>query len=408
MTSKETTESSTLDAGQFKALGVIISRIAHDFNNLVTPLLAYPPLIRKDLAEGSQGHELLDILEKTAEDMVHINSQLLALSMRGKVERQTCSLNTIVNNLIASLTNESAMEGITIESDLAEDLVEINVSHDHVLSALQNLCHNATEAMEVGGRLVIKTKNVRLDSPRTSSCGLPIEAGNYVELSVTENGKGIPEEIRDRIFELFVSTKKGTSKRGAGLGLSIVHRIMTEYGGHIDCQSTPGKETTFTLRFPASAHNAVTSTSFNTSQDAGATEKNRVQTVTPRDKGRILIVDDEKAIQRTFKVILSYELPEHKIDVADNGAEAVEAFGPEHHALLIMDLHMPVMSGQAAFSKIEQICKSRNWEMPSIVFCTGFAHPDMVKRVVDTNPLHCLLSKPVTSQTLLETVKSRL
>ena len=128
----------------------------------------------------------------------------------------------------------------------------------------------------------------------------------------------------------------------------------------------------------------------------------------PCDRRRVLIVDDEAAIRRLFELILASELPQHLIDVAEDGQEAVRSFLSGHHAVLLMDLRMPVMDGRAAFSVIEQECSIRNWEMPSVVFCTGFAPPDSVRRIVEGNPSHSLVAKPVSNERLIEAVRTRL
>ena len=128
----------------------------------------------------------------------------------------------------------------------------------------------------------------------------------------------------------------------------------------------------------------------------------------PCDKSSVLIVDAEPSIVRLFKVKLSTAIPEVQIDTAANGEEALHLFSEKHHRVLLMDLHMPVMDGRVAFGKIEQLCESLNWEMPSVVFCTGFAPPESVKTVVAKNPAHCLLSKPVAGRALVDAVKSRL
>jgi CheY-like chemotaxis protein len=126
----------------------------------------------------------------------------------------------------------------------------------------------------------------------------------------------------------------------------------------------------------------------------------------PRDRGRILIVDDERPIRRLFQMILMAELPGHLIESAEDGSVAVEAFQRHHHGLLLMDLRMPVMDGCAAFSAIERACVAWNWEMPSVVFCTGYAPPDAVRRVVETSSdLHALVAKPVSNDTLVNVVR---
>ena len=122
----------------------------------------------------------------------------------------------------------------------------------------------------------------------------------------------------------------------------------------------------------------------------------------------VLLVDDEGAIRRLFQLILGAALPGCRIDVAADGAEAVRCFTEGHHRVLVMDLHMPVMDGQTAFGKIQELCEAGSLEMPSVVFCTGFAPPDIVTKVVEGSPKHCLLSKPVSGEVLTEAVRSRL
>ena len=128
----------------------------------------------------------------------------------------------------------------------------------------------------------------------------------------------------------------------------------------------------------------------------------------PCDRHRVLVVDDEKIVQNVFEMILSWELPHYKIEVAGNGAEALEAFTEGHHAVLLMDLHMPVMDGQEAFSEISKRCASRNWEMPAVVFCTGFAPSAALREVLSGDSPHCLLRKPVSNDTLVAVIKDRL
>lgn len=128
----------------------------------------------------------------------------------------------------------------------------------------------------------------------------------------------------------------------------------------------------------------------------------------PCDRSRVLVVDDEDLIIRLFKTILTSELPGVSVDVAGNGAEALDSFRQNRHAVLLMDLHMPVMDGQVAFREIEKLCAANRWEMPSVVFCTGFAPPDSISRVVSGNSLHCLLSKPVPSSVMVDSIRRRL
>ena len=128
----------------------------------------------------------------------------------------------------------------------------------------------------------------------------------------------------------------------------------------------------------------------------------------PLEKNRILIVDDEKLVRDVFKLVLSYGLPKCKTDFAVNGAEAIESFRAIHQGVILMDLMMPVMDGETAFDEIQKICRTNNWEMPSVVFCTGYVPTDKIKNTVKDNTSHCLLQKPVSNDVLIKAINIRL
>ena len=403
---KNETDALTRDAARFEVFCTTAGHIAHEFNNFLTPLTAYPQLIKESLPEASRHRELLDVIEKTAKDMSLMTHQLTALSARmppGNKYFAGLDINSIITAVVKGIEKSAEAVGIVVKVDVASDLARVDGSAEEVREALENLCWNAVEAMEKGGRLSIKVANIHMEQ-RISASGLPIESGQYVGICVTDTGAGVPEQFREKIFDPFVSTKTGTSRRRAGLGLTVVFRIMRDHGGAADFGSTPGKETTFCLYFPASA--------VSSGESARPVSPSKVAEhgtgLTLRNKGRVLIVDDERTILHLFEMILSSAFPDVKIDLANNGAEAVKEFGSGHHGVLLMDLHMPIMDGQEAFSRIEGLCKERNWEMPSVVFCTGFDPSETAKNIVADNTAHCLLSKPVSLQILVEAVKSRL
>jgi len=128
----------------------------------------------------------------------------------------------------------------------------------------------------------------------------------------------------------------------------------------------------------------------------------------PCDKRRILITDDEASVRNIFRMILASGIPDCTIDVASNGLDAVQSFGQFHQGVLLMDLKMPIMDGQTAFYKIRDTCNEKNWEMPTVIFCTGFSPPSGVKTLAAHEKNHCIIQKPVTSEILLDTVKSRM
>ncbi len=125
----------------------------------------------------------------------------------------------------------------------------------------------------------------------------------------------------------------------------------------------------------------------------------------PCDKRRILVVDDEEVIQKLFSMVLEWEIPEADVDIAANGEEALEAFSLNHHGVLLMDLHMPVMDGQSAFMTLEKRCREQDWEMPRVVFCSGFAPPTELRNRVARDSAHCMLSKPVANEVLVDAIR---
>jgi CheY-like chemotaxis protein len=126
------------------------------------------------------------------------------------------------------------------------------------------------------------------------------------------------------------------------------------------------------------------------------------------DRNRILVVDDQKTVRDVFRLVISYELPECHVDVVENGAEAVELFRKDHDGILLMDLNMPVMDGQAAFYEIERICNEEKRRMPSVLFCTGYQPPNGLNRLIEGNSSHGLLLKPVSGNKLVSEIRKRM
>ncbi len=508
-------------AERLETAGTVAGQIAHDFNNLLTPLLAYPNLIRRDLPPESKGRQYLDVMEKTAQDMSHITQQLLSLSRRAHTARETVNVNAVVEEVI-TLTQGTLPGAITVEFDLAEDLLYVRGAREQILRVLQNLCQNAIDAMGDAGLLRLTTENVYLDAPFGNYDFVKI--GEYVKVTVSDTGPGIPPDIRDRIFDPFFTTKKASRRRGSGLGLSIVHGIVKDHDGYIDLDSVVGKGTTFCVYLPicrdaAPAQDRERSTGgseailiidddqpqiqvmlhllktlgyratgvqsgeeavrllenpaeacdlvivdmiMDTGMDGLETFR-RIRALRPNLKvmlisgfekarasvqeaqrlgagtylrkpvtldrlascvraelelprpgeegsprGGILIVDDEEPIRKLFRMIVQADLPNVRIDVAENGARALEVFRESDYGVVIMDLYMPVMDGRQAFSEIERLCRERDRPMPRVIFCTGFTLPESLNRIVADGRIHCLLRKPVKADALVRAVKERL
>lgn len=384
----------------YKHLGAVsrvVGRIAHDFNNLLTPLIAYPTLIKDNLPESSDDIKLVETLEMTARDMLEITNKLLAIAARNHKKQQNI---TDAEEVIGALSVEieKAAQGIELEADIDPATARFRGHKDSVVMALRQLCNNAMDSMnasELGGVVRISAGNIEEDGNGCDLTGRSIPGGSYVKLSVADSGPGISEEELPQILEPFFSTRKEIKKRGAGLGLTIVLRVMLDHEGFICVHNEPGN-VEFSLLLPA--EEAVKDSESPASEDGADSGTS----------GNILIVDDEDTIVRLFKLIIKTELPGCSIDTASNGKEAVEAVERKSYDVIMMDLHMPVMDGYAAFQKIEAISRKSSAREPAFVFCTGFAPPEPLKDILSRNPRHCFLSKPVSNDILVSEVKSRL
>jgi CheY-like chemotaxis protein len=128
----------------------------------------------------------------------------------------------------------------------------------------------------------------------------------------------------------------------------------------------------------------------------------------PCHKKRILIADDDGEIREMLQLVLSCDLPDCRVDVAVNGAEAVEAFRDAHHGILIVDVRMPIMGGEDAYKEIKSICKGENLQIPSFIFCTGYDPPQSLVRTAAIDSRHCMLRKPIDPDTLVEVLRTRI
>ena len=229
----------------------IAARLAHDFNNLLTPLLAYPDMIRRDLPEDSRGRELLQVIERTAENMARITQQLLELSRPFGLERREFNICELVWQVVAALQQRELPDGVAVESELGENVPDVQGVPSLVVQALERLCENGIEAMECGGGALKVEVAMAAEDKKPKGSNAPCN-GSYVKVSVCDAGVGVADDVRDKIFEPFFTTKRSSARKGAGLGLTIARQIAVEHDGWIDFESTEGNGSVFAIYFPVS------------------------------------------------------------------------------------------------------------------------------------------------------------
>jgi len=385
---------------RLEATSLFAGQIAHDFNNLLVPLLIYPRIIRKDLKEGTRAFEDLELIENTARQIADINQDLLALSRRGNVQQEVLSINSMVEEIVETFRKNITPKKIEIDCIASAKLPNVLFGGPQLTRVLQNLCQNAIEAMGDEGHLIVKTDNIYLDRPVGKY--VRVNSGEYARITVSDNGCGIPDNIKDRIFDPFFTTKVGAKERGSGLGLSVVYGIVTDHKGYIDMESTVGIGTTFSLYFPVCRSEILKETGLEVS---GGTEK-------------ILIVDDDPFQIEAFSRILE-ELG-YKVTGVHSGEEAVRLFencalekeaakngqrseGCNFPDLVILDMVMrDGVDGTETYKRIKKINPSQK-----VITVSGYREHQQVTAVQALGAGQHLC-KPVTFESVAQAVRQEL
>ena len=336
---------------KMEAIGTLAGGIAHDFNNILAAIMGYTELALLEAGEGSLRDTLTEVRRASgrAKDLV---AHILAFSRQGEMARAPVSVAPILKESIKML-RASLPTTIEIKQTLGQDLGKILADPTQIHQVLMNLCTNAAHAMrETGGVLEVGLAQVRLEDEQVLQT-FSLEPGPYLRFTVRDTGQGIDPAIREKIFDPFFTTK--SRGEGTGLGLSVVHGIVTSHGGGIEVQSTLGQGTIFILYFPVL-------------ESVSETVEAAVAGAPPTGKERVLLIDDEAALIEMGSRILAYL--GYQVTSRTSSIEALELFKaqPDNFDLVVTDYTMPNMTGGELAKHILAIRP----RMP-IVLCTGFS-----------------------------------
>lgn len=335
ITSELVLQKQLVQAQKMEAIGTLAGGMAHDFNNLLQAILGYSDLLLMRKARTDPEYQKVRIIRQAARDGADLVSRILTFSRRAESKPRPVDLNEEIRRA-EKLLRRTVPKMIEIRLELADNLNIIDGDPGQMEQMLLNLAVNAQHAMPKGGLLLISTRNVSLTDENLLT-HLGISLGRYVLVTVTDTGTGMEPEVVDRIFEPFFTTKNDLE--GTGLGLAMVHGIVTQHGGHIRCYSEPGRGTTFKIYFPVSKTDPQEKLDETREMPAFGTET-------------VLLVDDDDRVREMGRQMI--EMGGYGVFSARNGEEALEIYAEhkEEISLIILDLIMPGMGGRRCLEEL--------------------------------------------------------
>ncbi|MEH2349324.1 MAG: response regulator [Nostoc sp.] len=378
ITEKKHLEAQLFRAQRLESIGTLASGIAHDLNNILTPILAGAQLLPLKFPDADERtRHLLEILEINARRGADLVKQVLSFARGVEGKRITLQLRHLIVE-VSKILKETFPKSIQISTDVLQDLWMVSGDSTQLHQVLMNLCVNARDAMPNGGSLSLYAENLLIDE-NYARMNLEAKEGPYIVITVSDTGVGITKEVLDRIFEPFFTTKD--VGKGTGLGLSTVLGIIKSHGGFVNVYSEPGSGTSFQVYLPA---------------------VEGMETITPEEllpqTGRgelILVVDDEVAIQEITKT--SLETHNYKTLIASDGIEAIALYAQNRDKIdaVLMDIMLPTLDGLTTIRTLKKINP-----LVRIIASSGLMSDNKLSAVAATG-VNTFLVKPYTINELL-------
>ena len=375
-------------AHKMESIGTLSSGIAHDFNNILNNVLGFVLQIKKHIQEPEKVLKYSQTIEKSAKRGAELSSQLLSFARKGRRESVPVDVVRVMDEVV-SLSSETFPLNITVVKRVEEPLQAILGDHGELYQVLLNLCVNARDAIlargaGASGKIVMTAQTARVGED-ISPLLLKLQGVNFVEISVEDDGIGIPSGIREKVFDPFFTTKE--RGRGTGLGLSVVYNSIRNHHGTILVESEEGSGTTFRVFLPA----------------AGAAERREEVTMLEernQDQNRcIMIVDDEESMQELGRELLEEE--GYNVLIASNGMEALETYRKRAATIdmVILDLVMPGMDGGQTYLELKKVNSSIK-----ALFCTGYMPDQVISALLEEQKL-IAIQKPFNPDMFVRTVR---
>jgi PAS domain S-box-containing protein len=367
---------------RLETIGTLAGGIAHDFNNILTPILGYADMAMISVPEEHPVRADLEHVIKAAHRAKELVQQILTFSRQGDQEKRPLEIHLIVKEVL-ELMRASLPSSIEIKQNVDPACGCVLADPSQIHQVLMNLCTNAFHAMRDGGGTLEISLRIDTEFARVHP---NMQEQRYLKLSVRDTGSGMSKSVIDRIFEPFFTTK-GVGE-GTGLGLSVVHGIITNHGGDITVESELGKGTTFNVYLPQAKH-ATSTTPANSASLTGGTE-------------HILFVDDEEEITLMVKQML--ETLGYRITIRNSSVDALKLFSasPREFDMVICDQTMPYLAGNELASELLAIRP----DIP-VLMMTGYSEsfsPDDARRL----GIRQYLTKPIAASDLNAAIRKQL
>jgi len=371
-------------AQKMESIGSLAGGVAHDFNNILSPIIVHSEMAMMDLPSESPLQQNIREIYKAGERARDLVKQILTFARRQENERVTLKTSQILKESIKLLRSTiPTIIDIQYEIDSEQDIVFADPTQLNQI--IMNLCTNAAHAMEEkGGVLKINLTNENLDSESANEFQ-DLAPGHYIKLSVRDTGQGIEPQFMAKIFEPYFTTK--AVGKGTGMGLALVHGIVKSHGGTVTVQSKAGKGTTFHVYLPL------------VEEDTGTLETAQDVAQLPEGTGRILFVDDENAAVSVMQSMLGRL--GFKVTARTSSIEALEAFrnNPQEFDLVITDMAMPNMTGKELAQELMAIRP----DIP-IILCTGFSEMINEKEAKEMG-IRAFVMKPIVMREMANMIR---
>ena len=336
-----------LRAQKMEAIGTLAGGIAHDFNNILTAISGYSELLLSRVEESHSFYKPIRIINDAAKRAADLTRKLLTITRKEKQEVKAVDINKIVNDVVEILRH-SMPKDIEIVTRLDSAVPEILADPSQIHQVLMNLTVNARDAMPEGGIITIATQKVGVS--KNHALGDKVAQGEFVKISVSDTGAGIDTKLQQKVFDPFFTTK--AAGKGTGLGLYIVHSIVTNHNGYINLYSEPGKGTRFNIYLPITRPSVEEATG-----DVGIV----------KGHGFVLIIDDEEEVRTVSSDML--QTIGFSVIGAKDGKEGLQKYIEHKEAIkfVILDMIMPKMGGNEVFAALREI----NPDV-KVIICSGF------------------------------------